>query len=157
MSKNLSTLAVVFLSGLGMFLGHFAWHIVSTEAIAEEKQVADAIIARRLDIVDASGRKRISMGLAEGGGPGLWFFDENGKSRLNLGLYGDGNSFVVLNDSQDRAVQILRTFGGNSAPVLVMKSDGTDRIVLGLRQDNKEPFFVTFDGSGKKNMIFGDW
>ena len=77
------------------------------------------------------------------GSPAIWFFDKNGKSRLNLGLYEDGNPFVVLNDQNELAVQILRSVGNENAPVLVMKSKGQDRMILGLYSGTlSDPSFV---------------
>ena len=92
------------------------------------------------------------IGISGEGSPGIWFFDQNGKSRLNLGLYGDGNAMIVLNDESEQAVQIFRTVGAAAAPVLVMKAQGRDRIILGLNGE-KEPYFQVFNAKGEKREL----
>ncbi len=109
------------------------------------------------ELVDAQGRRRILMATSSEGSPAIWFFDANGKARLNLGLYGDDNAFIVLNDAQERAVQILRTVGPRSAPYLVMKSEGRDRIVMGLGGAAQDPFLVYYDSNGTMQTAFGSY
>ena len=82
-------------------------------------------------------------------------FDRNGKARLSIGLYGDNNASVVLNDEREQAVQIFRTVGERSAPVLVMKSQGRDRIVMGLNGASQDPFLVLYGVDGAKQSVFG--
>ena len=85
----------------------------------------------------------------------IWIYDRNGKVRLSLGLYGDNNASVVLNDESEQAVEIFRTVGAHSAPVLVMKAQGRDRIVMGLDGPGQDPFLVLYGADGAKQRVFG--
>ncbi|GEM_PF-5448907 len=152
-TKLRSSAFTVLFSALGVILGlwaspHLNLGLPSAEASAE------TLSTQSLQIVDASGRRRILMTTTAGGSPAVWFFDKNGKSRLNLGLYEDDNAFVVLNDPNEQAVQILRTVGGNNTPVLVMKSKGQDRMILGLYSGAaSEPTFLYYDAQGAKHTV----
>ncbi len=98
------------------------------------------------------------MASTASGDPAIWFFDKNGKVRLNLGLYEDDSPFIVLNDENQLAVQIFRTVGNGKAPVLVMKSGGQDRIIMGLNATQQaNPFLVFYDTKGTKNTVFGNY
>ena len=149
--------ALVF-SGLGMFIGQWLGRPGKTMLpTAEASTTAGAVSVPSFELVDAQGRRRILMATSSEGSPAVWFFDGNGKARLNLGLYGDNNAFVVLNDDQERAVQILRTLGSKSAPYLVMKSEGRDRIVMGLGGVAQDPFLVHYDPKGTMQTVFGSY
>lgn len=150
----------ILLSTIGMLIGHFlavgAERFI-TLAKADTKSV-DSIATKSLEIVDSQGRRRILMAASENGNPGIWFFDKRGKNRLTLGLYSDDNAYIVLNDENNQAVQIFRTVGGSNSPALVMKSNGQDRIVMGLNFNGPpDPFFVFYDSKGTKNTVFGNY
>ena len=73
-----------------------------------------------------------------------------------MGLYPDGLPLVGLFNEKFEAKALLRLAGGNNSPVLVMKNNNQDRIILGLDlQDSKEPFLVHFDENGQKHLEFG--
>lgn len=151
---------MVSLSATGMLLGHWlAGHLprLSPSAAAELASAPRVVSTHALEVVDADGRRQIVMGTSGEGSPGIWLFDKNGKARISIGLYGDNNAGVVLNDERERAVQIFRTVGGRSSPVLVMKSDGRDRIVMGLDGASQDPFFVLYDAAGVKQTVFGHY
>jgi hypothetical protein len=80
---------------------------------------------------------------------------ELGQLWLTKFVYGDNNASVVLNDEREQAVQIFRTVGERSAPVLVMKSQGRDRIVMGLNGASQDPFLVLYGVDGAKQSVFG--
>ena len=143
-------------SALGMILGHQVaerW----TAPVAHAGSSPGVVSTREFELVDAEGRRQILMATSAEGTPGIWFFDKGGKARLSLGLYGDGNAFIVLNDAENRAVQIFRTMGAESAPFLVMKAAGRDRIVLGPSGKGQDPFLVYYDAQGRKQTAFGTW
>lgn len=143
-------------SALGMLTGHWLGRPGKASlAAAEASTSASAASVSSFELVDAQGRRRILMGTSNEGSPAIWFFDGKGKARLNLGLYGDDNAFIVLNDDRERAVQILRTLGPRSAPFLVMKSEGRDRIVMGLGGAAQDPFLVHYDANGAAHTVFG--
>jgi hypothetical protein len=116
---------------------------------------SDVVAARAFEMVDAQGRRQMLMATSNEGTPSIWFFDQNGKARLNLGLYADGNAAVVLNDGDERAVEIFRTVGARNVPVLVMKSQGQDRMILGLQEATQDPYFVYWDEKNQKRALFG--
>jgi hypothetical protein len=150
----------VTFSALGMLAGLWlgrAGLLSAAQADARPEALADTVSASRFELVDAEGRPRILMAASREGSPGIWFLDRKGKVRLNLGLYGDDNAFIVLNDEQERAVEILRTMGPRSAPFLVMKAEGRDRLVMGLSGAGQDAFLVHYDTNGQKQAVFGSW
>lgn len=158
MDKIRSHLFVISLSATGMLLGHWlAGHLpeFNPSAEAEQASAPRVVSAHALEVVGADGRRLILLGTSGEGSPAIWLFDKNGKARISIGLYGDNNAGVVLNDEHERAVQIFRTVGARSSPVLVMKSEGRDRIVMGLDGAGQDPFFVLYDAAGVKQTIFG--
>ena len=121
-------------------------------------QLQDTLSARRLRLVDAAGNPRAELALSQEGGPGLFFYDTQGRNRLVLGLYAPAESeypFVVLNDTQQHAAGIFRLFGSYETPVIVLKNKGRDRSILGLNPNSMEPFLTTFGNDGKKTDVFG--
>lgn len=154
---RLRLVAFVF-SALGMLAGQWlARPSKPTTPLAEASETSGTVSASSFELVDATGRRQILMATAGEGSPAIWFFDKNGKARLNLGLYGDNNAFIVLNDDQERAVQIFRTVGPRSAPYLVMKSGGQDRIVMGLDGVAQDPFLVYYESNGRMQTVFGSY
>lgn len=143
-------------SALGMILGHQVADRWATP-VARAESRPGVVSTRELELVDAQGRRQIVMGTSGEGSPGIWFFDKDGKVRLSLGLYADNTASIVLNDAQERAVQIFRTMGPASAPFLVMKAEGRDRIILGLSGKGQDPFLVYYDADGKKQTAFGSY
>jgi len=120
----------------------------------------EAISARRIELVDGSGRRRAEMALSPDGGPALFFYDSSGRNRLVLGLYAPAESeypFVVLNDTRQQAAGIFRLFGSQETPVVVLKHQGRDRSVYGLNPASIEPFLVNYPGDGTKSRVFGDF
>lgn len=150
----------ILLAAIGMIIGHLVAPYLSsavTAAVAASVS-ADGLSTKSLEIADATGRRRILLTTTTEGSPAIWFFDGAGKARLNLGLYGDDSPFIVLNDDNERAVQIFRTIGNGKTPVLVMKNNGQDRIIMGLNATPQaDPFFVYFDANGAKKAVFGNY
>ncbi len=160
MSTLRAHLSIIALSAFGMIVGHaVAEHLPRPSASAEARSgpatQGDVLSTHMLEVVGADGRRQIVMGTSGEGSPGIWIFDRNGKARLSIGLYGDNNASVVLNDESEQAVQIFRTVGERSAPVLVMKSQGRDRIVMGLNGASQDPFLVLYGVDGAKQSVFG--
>ena len=92
------------------------WAPLAAAAATTER---DVISARRIRLIDASGRARAELAMSPDGGPGIFFYDTNGRNRLVLGLYPPAESeypFVVLNDTQQQAAGILRLYGGRETP-----------------------------------------
>jgi hypothetical protein len=130
----------------------------SRAAVSTRSQ--EAITARRIQLVDGSGKLRAELAMAVDGGPSLFFFDSAGRNRLVLGLYSaaEGEApTVVLNDSQQHAAGIFRLFGARDTPVVVLKSQGRDRSVYGLNPSSMDPFLANYAGDGTKTDLFGDY
>jgi hypothetical protein len=160
MNKLGSYLCVIVLSAVGMMLGHWlGTHLEGTTVSVEAQPASEVSVvsARTLEVVGADGRRQIVMGTSAEGSPGIWIYDRNGKVRLSLGLYGDNNASIVLNDQSEQAVQIFRTVGERSMPVLVMKAQGRDRIVMGLNGPGQDPFLVLYGADGAKQSVFGSY
>jgi hypothetical protein len=160
MNKLRSSLSIIVLSAVGMMLGHWLGaHLERIGASPEAHAASEVgvVSTRTLEVVGADGRRQIVMGTSAEGSPGIWIYDRNGKVRLSLGLYGDNNANIVLNDSSEQAVQIFRTVGERSVPVLVMKAQGKDRIVMGLAEPRQEPFLVLYGADGNKQSVFGSY
>ena len=148
---------VLVVACAGMVTGHLIGRQLGNLLPFAQAQDEDEISVQRLTVKAGNGQSKIQLGTTSGGAPAMWFIDQNGKSRINLGLYEDGNAFIVLNDDQEQAVQIFRTVGGNRAPVAVFKSKGQDRMVMGLDFNNGEPFLTYYDNSGSKTKVFGNY
>src|SRR5260370_10726157 len=127
----------------GNYVGwRFEWN--TTTAAAPPTSAVSVVSTRTLEVVGADGRRQLVMGTGTEGSPGIWIYDRNGKVRLSLGLYGDNNASIVLNDESEQAVEIFRTVGAHSVPVLVMKAQGPDRIVMELNGPGQDPFLVLY-------------
>ena len=160
MNKLGSYLLVIVLSAVGMVLGHYVgsrleW--ATTSAVAQTTSAVSVVSTRTLEVVGADGRRQLVMGTGTEGSPGIWIYDRSGKVRLSLGLYGDNNASIVLNDESEQAVEIFRTVGPHSVPVLVMKAQGRDRIVMGLDGPGQDPFLVLYGTDGAKQRVFGNY
>ena len=120
----------------------------------------ELLSAQRIQLIDSSGRARAELAMSPNGGPGIFFYDTKGRSRLELGLYSPAESeypFVVLNDTQLRAAGIFRLYGGSETPVVVLKNQGRDRSIYGLNPNSTEPFLVNYSNDAKKTSAFGDF
>jgi hypothetical protein len=147
-----------FLGGiLGAYLlGHFGTGAALSRAEAATSQ--ETVSATRIRLLDAAGRARAELALSPDGGPGLFFYDSQGRNRLVLGLYSAAESeypFVVLNDTHQAAAGIFRLFGARETPVVVLKNKGADRSVFGLNPVSTEPFLVNYSEDRKKSALFG--
>jgi hypothetical protein len=161
-----SYLVGVFSGFVGGLLGAYVlghpervktWAPVAAAAAATQQEV---VSARRIRLVDASGRARAELAMSPDGGPGIFFYDTKGKNRLVIGLYSPAESeypFVVLNDTQQQAAGIFRLYGGRETPVVVLKNKGQDRSIYGLNANSTEPFLVNYSGDGKKTSAFGNF
>jgi hypothetical protein len=158
-----SYLAGVFSGFVGGLMGAYVLGHVERAiplAAAAEATRQDVVTARRIRLVDASGRARAELAMSPDGGPGIFFYDTKGRNRLVLGLYSPAESeypFVVLNDTQQQAAGIFRLFGGRETPVVVLKNKGQDRSIYGLNPNSTEPFLVNYSSDGKKNSAFGNF
>ena len=145
-------------AGLLPYLSDSKSHgMVATAAAAQPQEV---LSARRIQLVDNTGRTRAELAMSPDGGPGVFFYDTAGRNRLVLGLYASSESeqpFVVLNDTHQHAAGIFRLFGSRETPVVVLKNKGQDRSVYGLNPNSLEPFLVNYSSDGRKTSAFGEF
>jgi hypothetical protein len=135
-------------------------HPAVQSATAAPAHPQEVLAAGRIELRDSSGKLRAELAMSADGGPALFFFDSAGKNRLVVGLYSPAESeapSLVLNDAQQRATGVFRLFGPHDTPVLVLKSQGRDRSVLGLNPNSTEPFLTNYAGDGTKSDVFGHY
>ena len=151
---------IVLLSLLAGFMGGWVSRFFGANpAFAASPPNAQVVYAQEFQLKSKDGRTLARWtSTTDEGGPSIWFYDANGKIRLQVGLYPDGLPLVGLFNEKFEAKALLRLAGGNGSPVLVMKNNNQDRIILGLDlQNSKEPFLVHFDEDGKKHLEFGNY
>jgi hypothetical protein len=158
----LASLLSGFIGGpLGAYaLGHPERTGTDVHLTAPTATQPDVVSARRILLVDATGRVRAELAMSPNGGPGIFFYDTKGRNRLELGLYSPAESefpFVVLNDTAQRAAGIFRLYGGRETPVVVLKNEGRDRSIYGLNPNSTEPFLVNYSNDSRKGNVFGDF
>jgi hypothetical protein len=138
-------------------LGHLDLGSMLPQAAAA---APDVVSASRIRLLDSTGRARAELAMSPDGGPGLFFYDTQGRNRLVLGLYSPAESeypFVVLNDTHQAAAGIFRLFGAQETPVVVLKNKGADRSIFGLNPTSTDPFLVNYSADRKKAAVFGNF
>jgi hypothetical protein len=83
-------------------------------AVRTDPKTADDVLARHFIMVGRTSSPRASLTLGKDGGPGLLFFDQQGKVRAGLTVLANGRPSLGLLDAQ-----------GQSRVVLSLESDGT--------------------------------
>lgn len=106
---------------------------------------------RELNVVDQSGRTRISLGFgAQSGRPAIWLYDDKGKSRFYIGFGTQRGSPVLLLSDEAGTGRIYLGFSatGASTPQLTLSDErGTTRLYVGWSNSEKPTVFV-HDASG---------
>lgn len=162
---NKSYLAGMLSGFIGGMLGAYVLGYIERGAALPQAPAAAAaaqevISASRIRLLDATGKARAELAMSPDGGPGLFFFDTQGRNRLVLGLYSPAENeypFVVLNDTRQLAAGIFRLFGARETPVVVLKNKGVDRSIFGLNPGSTEPFLVNYSEDRKKTAVFGNF
>lgn len=129
---------------------------------ASVRGVADAapptpkqVSAEQFVLVDSSGKTLAQLAKSGEGTPALFLFDKDKHCRLQAGVYGDGQPYFGLFDDKNNAVGLFRVAGSQGSPVLVMKSNGRDRMIVGLGMNEaaQEPFIEYYDSKGEKHAL----
>lgn len=140
------------------FLGGFVAQVMLTSTPSE----AASKLLSYLNINDYSNTKGIEFYVNQGS-PAQNFYAEDGKIRLQMGIYtaqGEkGLPLISLNDNSGNIRMLLRLAGPNEAPVLIMKDkQHRDRMVMGLGlSGNENPFLAVMDENGQKTNIYGSY
>jgi hypothetical protein len=157
------TLVAAVLSGVigGMAGAYWVAHFGAPTVVPRAEAAAERVVnANRIVLTDATGRARAELAMSPDGGPGLFFYDTQGRNRLVLGLYSPAESeypFMVLNDTHQAAAGIFRLFGAQETPVVVLKNKGADRAIFGLNPLSTDPFLVYYSTERKKTELFGQF
>lgn len=135
----------------------FAWLLgavlVLVLGIGAQRALSQSQIlnVRELNVVDQSGRARISLGFgAQSGRPAIWLYDEKGKSRLYIGFGTQRGSPVLLLSDETGTGRVYLGFSatGQSTPQLTLSDErGTTRLYVGWSSSEKPTVFV-HDASG---------
>jgi len=120
---------------------------------------AEAVSGTEFDLIGPDGKLAAQLGMAKEGAPCLWLMDNQGRARLNLCLYPE-NGFapgVVLMDEKGEAAGLFRLAGIHQSPVLVFKSNGGDRMMMGLdiNEPAQDPFLTIVGQAGNKLTSLG--
>lgn len=91
---------------------------------------AETVTAEDFQLVDSSGRVTAQLTTGGEGVPGLFIYDNNHVPRVTIGLYVDQSPTIVINDDKGRATGILRMRNNNGDPVIVLKENGQDKIII---------------------------
>ena len=90
---------------------------------------------------------------------GIFLFDEDGKTSIQMGSYGagaeEGQTLLGLHDRNNNLRYLMRLSGRQDSPTLIMKDNGgVDRIIIGLDGSTQVPYFKYIDGKGQiQNLI----
>lgn len=99
--------------------------------------------ARGLEVVDASGRLRISLD-AVSSRPSLWFFDSEGNRRMGLTVGSLDTPAIVLNDARGRARISVNVGMERAAEIRLSDSRGRPRVAVWVTSRD-EPGVWLFD------------
>ncbi len=91
---------------------------------------AQIVRSENFVLTDAAGNMTAQLTTWGEGTPALFFYDTHNIPRISIGLYGDGVPGVVLNDEKWNAGAILRLVDNAGNPVLVLKENGQDKLII---------------------------
>lgn len=111
---------------------------------------AQTITGENFVLTGPDGKMTAQLATGGEGTPGLFFYDTRWVPRITIGLYGDQVPGIVLNDENGLATALLRMVNNQWDPVLVLKENGQDRLII-----DKNGIGNTSGGSpiGTMNMI----
>ena len=106
------------------------WCILASVVIHTSSVFAQAVTSDDFVLKNASGQTTARLTTSGEGTPALFFYDVNNKIRISIGLYKDGVPGVVLNDENEKAGAIMRLVSNQGNPVLVLKENGEDKLII---------------------------
>ncbi len=98
----------------------FSYHTVSAQTLSSNNFV----------LKGANGKVTAQLTTSGEGTPALFMYDDNNVVRISIGLYAGGIPSVVLNDDTGKASAIMRLVNNNGNPVLVLKENGQDKLII---------------------------
>ncbi len=118
--------------------------------VAPSAASAQTVTGTDFELKSATGTTTAQLTTSKEGTPALFFFDSHDVPRISIGLYPDGAPGIVLNDSQGRAAVLMRLLDTNGNPTLVLKENGTDKVVInqnGIPQNTSNTLIAIFAGA----------
>ncbi len=106
------------------------WCIHASVVMHTSSVFAQAVTSDDFVLKNAKGETTARLTTSGEGTPALFFYDANQKIRISIGLYGDGVPGVVLNDENEKAGAIMRLVTNQGEPVLVLKENGQDKLII---------------------------
>lgn len=100
--------------------------LISTASVA----TAQTVTSTDFKLKDQNGNVTAQLTTSGEGTPALFFYDKKQVPRISIGLYQGGIPGIVLNDEQGNAAAILRLVQNDGNPVLVLKEDGHDKYII---------------------------
>ena len=91
---------------------------------------AQTVTSTDFKLKDPNGNVTAQLTTSGEGTPALFFYDKKQVPRISIGLYQGGIPGIVLNDEQGNAAAILRLVQNDGNPVLVLKEDGQDKYII---------------------------
>lgn len=91
---------------------------------------AQTVTGTNFILTSPNGNTTAQLTTSGEGTPALFFYDAKHTTRISIGLYPDGAPGIVLNDDTGKASAILRLVESNGSPVLVLKENGQDQLII---------------------------
>jgi hypothetical protein len=111
---------------------------------------SDVLRARRIEVVDSTGRPRIVLALSpQDGSPGLVLLNEAGRIRVSLALLPGGASGLVLSDGAGRERISLSVLPSGASGLALLDAAGGTRAMFTLLPSDGSPGLVLFDAAGR--------
>lgn len=112
--------------------------------IAPLTSFAQTITGENFVLTGPDGKMTAQLVTGGEGTPALFFYDTHWIPRITIWLYGDQVPGIVLNDEKGLATALLRMVNNQWDPVLVLKENGQDRLIIdknGARQTESQSGF----------------
>lgn len=142
---------LVFLCCLAL-IGSISFQVVWAQNAPKEEQIE----ARRFILKDDAGKVRAVLATTENGAAALVFFDSAGKqhSRLMVGINGDGQPSLQLNDARDTQRAVFGLDEADAPGIDFADRAGRRRVRLNVAdRAGEQPAALTFtDGKGKARV-----
>jgi len=144
---------LILLMALSVISGYFGGVLSNVGFVFAKQQTlhSDVIQGKKLLLLGDSGKKRVEIRLrSSSGAPQMRFFDEDGKSRLELGLWG-GNPHLVLNDTG--GVGRLSFFLNTNEDPYVAFLDSKAKEAIGIAQLSGGKTFMRLHGPNMNKKV----
>ena len=120
---------------------------------AENVVRADAVEAKRFDLIDGDGETRMTLGTTpEGNAVAANFIDARGNGRIILAIQEDGNATIsLLDQEQQERVRITSGVMGNA--IVMYDREQNTRLLLQVDQETDGAEIHMVDAAGRPQII----